>query len=264
MQIFMFNLPLSNLPDRFPYITSYLLRTVHRNGHHRRVFAKASRTVLGSAGILSESEKAALMARSQALTAGPSLVECKGTVPNGANSGEIFYGASVLARARSKPPGGWNQRIRFYHEGLAQGPWKLRPELEDFGIKQVRHEGDCRLQKFRCPATIIFGLQDAALDPRLALNGTEKYFAGCQDKENVTRDSHVIRLQSCGHWSFLEPMGADALEATLLWLLNSDASCDLPSRYTSLTRSAGLEDFLWATQKDLAGELTIETYRSHY
>lgn len=263
MQIFIFNLPFSNLSDHFPCITSYLLRNVHRNGHHRRVFSKDSRRVVASDGTHSKSVKAILLARSQALTAGPSLAECKKVDSHNSNSDSIVYGPSVLARARSRPAGNWNQRIRLYQEGLAYGPWMLN--LQDFDIKQIRKSdlGDGALQKFKCPATILFGLEDIALNPQLALNGTENYFADHQNKENGINDSHVIRLKSCGHWSFLEPTGAVALEDTILWLLKSDTSGDTTIVDTNHPQNTGLRDFLLAAHEDILGDLSIETYKSH-
>ena len=158
----------------------YLLEFCQRQGHHRSASQLAPE----------------LLAESQAAGYGPSSAECATCTQDGGG-----YSGSVLARAKTAPPGGWLERIRLYREGLAAGKWKLADKLRGYAT-----EGD----HFKCPVTVIFGQQDPALEPAIVLDGIGKYF---QNGAKATpqgvggkhgHDSHVVHLPACGHWSPLE------------------------------------------------------------
>ena len=141
VQIFMFNLPLPMLSASPSRPLWYLLDWCHRQGHHR-----------GQTEAITEQ----LLAESQAASFGPSSAEC--TKP-----GELgkTYGPSVLARAGTNPPGDWLQRIRVYREGLASARWALAKDLQRY-----RPPTEASTSAFKCAVTAMYGLQDAALDPK--------------------------------------------------------------------------------------------------
>ncbi|KAF2770377.1 alpha/beta-hydrolase [Teratosphaeria nubilosa] len=208
--IFLFNLPLFGLSKWFPWLTAHLLRIIHRQGHNRLTTAATlarPTTHQGAAPGPTSAPPASLLARSRALTFGPSLVETAG------------YGPDIAKRARRNPPGDWDQRIRLYREGASTASWELDSELQNHGIKPA--DWRKRGYKFTCPVTVIFGLQDLALSPRICLDGMERYFPTSEDVRGVQRgESHIVRLKGCGHWSGLEPVGEKVLEETLRWLLD--------------------------------------------
>ncbi|KAK1814922.1 hypothetical protein LTR12_010698 [Friedmanniomyces endolithicus] len=241
--VFMFNLPhlvLTMIPST---TMAYLLDWCHREGHHRR--GAASKT-----GQLSE----VLLAESRASSFGPSSAEFTSQKQN-----EKTYNLSVRTRAMTSPPGHWLQRIRLYREGLASDKWNLAPILQ-----QYRPAPEMEEETFKCPVTAIFGLQDVAINPRLALDGIERYFprpadvatGGGGHEKHVTSTasgagaSHIVRLKDCGHWSLLEdPIGSGVVEKTLLWLLST--------QHGTVSRGS-LEDAL--TSNELAQHVTIETH----
>ncbi|KAK0255091.1 hypothetical protein LTR12_004073 [Friedmanniomyces endolithicus] len=242
--VFMFNLPhlvLTMIPST---TMAYLLDWCHREGHHRR--GAASKT-----GQLFE----ALLAESRASSFGPSSAEF--TTREHDNK---TYSPSVVNRAQSSPPGDWLQRIRLYREGLASDKWNLAPILQ-----QYRPAPDMDEETFKCPVTAVFGLQDVAINPRLALDGIERYFprsaqvttGGGGHEKHVTSTasgagaSHIVRLKDCGHWSLLEePVGSGVVEKILLWLL---------SQQSGTVSKGSLEHAL--TSDELAQHVTIETYQ---
>jgi hypothetical protein len=210
----MFNLPFATrIAHNTPFIPSFLLRTIYREGHRT--------------GNTASSAHVEQLAHSAALTCGPSLVECQQICESG-KSGSGLYGSTVLARAKKYPPGDWDQRIRLYREGLATSPWTLTSELQSqYGIPSRRCRADSSNAGSMCPMTIVFGMQELALDPRIVLDGTERYFAKADaagnrpagGRDGVEVQSHIVRLKNCGHWSLLEPSGERALEAILVSLL---------------------------------------------
>ncbi|KAK1093980.1 hypothetical protein LTR48_001243 [Friedmanniomyces endolithicus] len=154
----------------------------------------------------------------------------------------------------------WLQRIRLYREGLASDKWNLAPILQ-----QYRPAPDMDEETFKCPVTAVFGLQDVAINPRLALDGIERYFprsaqvttGGGGHEKHVTSTasgagaSHIVRLKDCGHWSLLEePVGSGVVEKILLWLL---------SQQSGTVSKGSLEHAL--TSDELAQHVTIETYQ---
>ncbi|KAK0920161.1 hypothetical protein LTR91_001022 [Friedmanniomyces endolithicus] len=240
--VFMFNLPhlvLTMIPST---TMAYLLDWCHHEGHHRRAAAS-------KAGQLSE----LLLAESRASSFGPSSAEF--TSPKHNNK---TYSSSVRSRASTSPPGDWLQRIRLYREGLASDKWNLAPTLQ-----QYRPAPEMDEETFKCPVTAIFGLQDVAIEPRVALNGIERYFLrsakdytghGSQERQPTfttagAGGSHIVRLKDCGHWSLLEELGSGVVEKTLLWLL---------SQQNGTAGKGSLEEAL--ISDELAHHVTIETY----
>jgi pimeloyl-ACP methyl ester carboxylesterase len=132
----------------------------------------------------------------------------------------LTYGPSVHARSQSSPTGGWDQKIRLYADGLLRRPWT--PSYED-GQDKASQLADAILPddsswKFKCPVSIIFGLKDIALDPRVVLDGIEDHFLPESDdplQASVLAKARITRLPNCGHWSVLEDEGVEALEMVL-------------------------------------------------
>lgn len=72
--------------------------------------------------------------------------------------------------------------------------------------------------RFHCPVSIIFGLRDVALDPRIVLDGIESHFMAESANAASSFDipeTRIMRLRSCGHWSLLEDDGSKALDKAL-------------------------------------------------
>lgn len=132
---------------------------------------------------------------------GPSSLEC--ALPN---TDSRRYGPSVLARSKTNPPGDWDQRVRLYEDGLLRDQWT--PSFSGYRATGGQPKG------FRCPVKVIFGMQDVALDPRVVIDGIEKYF-----QENAAGEDQIVRLPGCGHWSVLEEEGVKALDGALMGLL---------------------------------------------
>lgn len=194
----MFNLPFISA-SRFPFVVRFLLRACHK---------------MADAG-LSHPRGSAL---SMAASLGPGVAQCKG------QHSEATYSASVLARAMSQPDGIWDERIRLYKERLMTGRWK--PALN----REARDEGS-----IRCSTTIIFGIDDEALDPRLMVDGMDAYV----HPESGPK-GHVIRLNSVGHWSPLHPVCVQVLNEALIWQVAAPqppaiSSDSLPERLQSAT-----------------------------
>lgn len=63
-------------------------------------------------------------------------------------------------------------------------------------------------------------MKDVALDPRVVLDGIEKYMYSKEDENDDVADAthtaeRIIRLPDCGHWSILEEEGVIALDKVL-------------------------------------------------
>ena len=82
---------------------------------------------------------------------------------------------------------------------------------------------------FNYPVTFVFGMKDIALDPRIVCDGIERCFR--TDSVNVRRadtghkyhggDSHVVALDTCGHWPMNERDGRIVLERVVGWCTRS-------------------------------------------
>ena len=232
----MFNLPLLVLAASPSLPLWYLLDGCHRIGHHRRE---------GKGEVVADR----LIAESQAASFGPGSAEC-----THASETDKTYGSSVYARTRTNPPGDWLQRIRVYREGLASGRWRLGAEVQQY----VPDRGS-NVEVFKCPVTVINGVKDFALDPRMNLDGIERFFAGSGSvttRGNIKNSSldgdgssHIVRLQNIGHWSLLEePVGSGALESTLLYLVSQQGRSQSRAR---------LED---ALSQQFGDEVVVATY----
>lgn len=139
------------------------------------------------------------------------------------------YGQSVLARSEMNPPGDWDQRVRLYSDGLLRGDWTpsfpaLR-ERDGPSVKEPLQDSSSRHSgkydddwQFHCPVSIIFGLQDVALDPSVVLDGIERHFLNESDDPLISSamaEDRITRIRSCGHWSLLEDEGSEALDRVL-------------------------------------------------
>ncbi|KAK5107679.1 hypothetical protein LTR62_000914 [Meristemomyces frigidus] len=157
------------------------------------------------------------LAQGRAASMGPGSIQCSGPGHDGA-----AYGPSVLARTKTKPAGDWIQRIRLYREGLASADWKLSPELQQYVPGKQEDQ-----KTFNCPVTVVFGMQDVALDPRIVLGGIERYFLPRTERKEVqiaVGPSHVVELPRSGHWSMLDSdEGKTAIEG-IVRCLTADES----------------------------------------
>ena len=176
------------------------------------------------------------IATSLAMSCGPTVAEC-----NTRTADDLTYGPSVLKRAQNTLPGDWDQRVQLYQHGLGQDEWTPDysamaegPRLGSSGenVKSPKSSPSSKRKtspglqmdephRFKYPVDIIYGLEDEALDPRIVLDGIEEYFMkkGLSSRREVTAaQNHIIKLPTCGHWSFLVDEGAEALESLLIRL----------------------------------------------
>jgi len=153
----------------------------------------------------------------------------------------ITYDHTITARARD---GGWPSKICLYREGLGYEQWdlslELREELEDIFLRahlavangsHEKHNSSRHLRSpppldpalhvtpvsggdLRCPTTVIWGLADPVLDPRLTLNGIGDY---------LPQHSQVVTLSNVGHGVPHEPRGIEVLSKVILWFLTGEA-----------------------------------------
>lgn len=143
---------------------------------------------------------------------GPGREDCETATPDGQS-----YGPSVLARSFTNPPGDWDQKVRLYSEGLLREQWTPSFQVADSPAKGVEGS-DTSAQPFKCPVNIIFGLKDVALDPRVVLDGIEKYFKknGDDGVAGATQTPRrIVKLPDCGHWSIIEDQGVMAMDRVL-------------------------------------------------
>lgn len=142
------------------------------------------------------------------MACGPGPAECETSNVDG-----IKYGPSVLARSYTDPPGDWDQKVRLYSEGLLREAWT--PSYQE---GQTVRPGQTSAQKFRCPVNMIFGMKDVALDPRVVVDGIEKYFneaSGDAVADATHAGKRIVKLPDCGHWSILEEECVIALDKVL-------------------------------------------------
>lgn len=102
--------------------------------------------------------------------------------------------------------------MRIYREGLALDPWT--PSYPGYEVHKQFSARESSPGRFQCPSTIIFGVQDIALDTRIVLDGIEQYLmpdSPASDHTGAMAKRRIAKLPDCGHWSMLEPDGAAAI-----------------------------------------------------
>jgi len=191
----------------------YLLELCHTRGN---TSAGAVPPMLFETGPTSGHTQQNAIAQARAASYGPSSAECE--------EGDARYGPSVLARSRKteRLPGDWLQRIRLYREGLAADSWQLAPHLQQFALSR-NHDR----MTFKCPVTVLFGLRDLALDPRIVLDGLERYFqasklinGGGPGPVSEADLSHIVGIKKAGHWPMLDSEeGLEAIVGTIYWMV---------------------------------------------
>lgn len=188
---YMFSLPLP-LAKLIPRFTMYLIRASHNLEYKH--------------GPSPSQEECAIRL---AISCGPGTRECLSPAENGST-----YGPSVYARSRTTVPGDWDGRVKLYAQGLLRRKWT--PSYPGY-IKQHDQTLPSTFdgKHFKCPVSFIFGLQDIALDPRIAVDGVERYFLQNEEATAAFQQSRVVRLPRCGHWSLLEKDGERALNEVL-------------------------------------------------
>lgn len=189
-----------------PFLDLLALTSVHRSVSwvSIRIPENANRT--SPANTLSAAAQRLSMAY------GPGRKECETATSDGQS-----YGRSVLARSFTNPPGDWDQKVRLYSEGLLREQWTPSFQVAESPAKGVEGS-ETAAQPFKCPVNIIFGMKDVALDPRVVLDGIEKYFK--QDADDGVADAtqtprRVLKLPDCGHWSIIEDQGVMAMDRVL-------------------------------------------------
>lgn len=133
---------------------------------------------------------------------------------------ENGYSDSVKRRCADY---GMSEKIRYYREGLIFGTWEKSLEtvvaLSELPVDPHRSGSGAGLFEdgppgsMKAPITLIYGKQDMAFDPRLALDGISDY---------LTKGSQVLALNKSGHWLPSEELGAKVIENVAEWALEGE------------------------------------------
>ncbi|KAG9653247.1 alpha/beta-hydrolase, partial [Aureobasidium melanogenum] len=106
-------------------------------------------------------------------------------------------GSSLAGHQHDYSLNAWNDRVRLYREGLMSEPWRFAPQHQN-GVQPDD-------KTVKCTTTVIFGLQDQALNSRIAVDGIDAFIQpptghpkGC-----------VYLLEDVGHWS---PLNARCIQ----------------------------------------------------
>jgi hypothetical protein len=189
---FVFNLPLPLVSLAGSMGNFWFLRICHQNA-------------VGKYHSFDSKQAAEAMATSH----GPGVYECISMT-----EAQESYPASVRNRSAS---GGFTEKIRYYREGLFSDPWVKSLETLaalyeiDGGRRLSSGAGlfeDEPKGALKAKTTIVWGLWDAALDQRMALQGIGDY---------LPRGSQVIVLPRTGHWTPNPGAGREALETVIEW-----------------------------------------------
>lgn len=134
------------------------------------------------------------------MSLGPTVAECED------RRDKEYYGLSVLTRALAQPDKIWDERIRLYRDGLMGKRWRDIPTH----VLPSGTTGRVDESKIRCKTTVVFGLEDQALDPRLVVDGIQDHvwlrngFKG-----------RVVEMEDIGHWSPLNPKCIEVVEKVI-------------------------------------------------
>jgi hypothetical protein len=151
---------------------------------------------------------------------GPSPAE----LASGSTKDGLTYGPTVHERAKTTPPGDWNQRFRLYREGLILDPWtlaevhakhavgtiKAESADESSGTQSHRRLDVPASQRFKYPVTVLFGIDDEALDHRIVVDSLDDFFMRKEDGPNFG-PSKIKKMVKCGHWSPMTDIGTATL-----------------------------------------------------
>lgn len=129
------------------------------------------------------------------------------------------YGRTVLERAVNHPFGDWDERIRYYKEGLLTRDWTLRGEFSNYALPSARDHEPQDLRKLQCSASILFGTKDLALHYKICTEGWEACVQESRFPDTKAFDSQLVLIEDCGHWSPLEKAGRDRIREHLLRLV---------------------------------------------
>lgn len=153
---------------------------------------------------------------------GPNELACKTTIGDGDGRA---YPSSVHERAASVNTA-FFENVRLYREGLAFQPWiplnHTRARLEQIPSKKKGKENGSRntnvfSNTFQTPATVLWGMGDAALSYDVVASGIEK----C-----MTPNSQIITMPHVGHWVPADPRGVALLVKIIEWTLQNGEARD--------------------------------------
>ncbi|KAF1816068.1 putative alpha/beta hydrolase [Eremomyces bilateralis CBS 781.70] len=175
-------------------------------------------------------------AEALAETVGPGEAEC--VVVEGGHPTHT-YGPDVKARART---GGWATRIRLYREGLFSGPWEKSLEtmwkleqLEEARTRSSSAGGSCGglfntgpVGALMQSSTVVWGMEDPALDSRLNLEGMGDYMSA--------KGSQVVQVKGVGHWTPIEEGCREVLVEVVAWAVGGEKRGKLSEVLSSKSR----------------------------
>jgi pimeloyl-ACP methyl ester carboxylesterase len=152
------------------------------------------------------------------------------------------YPISVKSRVAS---GGWGEKIRLYRENLLAAKWnkslQLVWELNQIetahtttSISSASSTSASSLRRrssaFKAGAnglfdfgprgslgaatTVLWGVQDVALNQQLAMDGIGEYFG--------VNGSHFVTLQNVGHWTPMSRAAVGVWETVIAWALGGE------------------------------------------
>ncbi|EAU36344.1 conserved hypothetical protein [Aspergillus terreus NIH2624] len=156
-------------------------------------------------------------AECMASSIGPSIEECRTQTADGDEY--------PVALAKERAYANFEHMAKYYREGLALARWEKSvqtiTDLHSISGGRELHRASSGAGIFddgpkgalKAPATVLWGKQDIALDPRLCLDGISDY---------LVADSQVIELPRSGHFTPLEKESALALEKAVEWAVQGE------------------------------------------
>ena len=150
---------------------------------------------------------------------GPSIRECTTAV----NGSELAYSDSVRQRASA---GGNREKLTYYRHGLAFARWEKSIETL-WELNQIQEQTDKRRSSsaatifdngpkgsLKAATTVIWGKSDIAIENAIALEGYNDFF--------TVKNSHLITISRCGHWSPVEKQAIPIFEEVLEWSITGE------------------------------------------
>jgi pimeloyl-ACP methyl ester carboxylesterase len=137
----------------------------------------------------------------------------------------LRYSDAVRRRALS---GGSSEKLRLYRDGCLTRPWTKSLEVL-WCLNQLENSDEELMRRRRssgstaglfevgpegvlgAPMTVIWGREDVAIENCIAIEGLGDYFG--------VRNSQLVVIGRCGHWTPVERLGAPVFDAVLEWTL---------------------------------------------
>lgn len=161
------------------------------------------------------------LAECMATTKGPSAHECRTRTTTGET-----YPESVQDN-RWSPSSTFNHMTSYYRDGAVRARWEKSLETiaylhslnSSYGNRTRRYSSGAGVFDegpegvLKSSSTIVWGMEDVALEPHLCLDGISDY---------LVSDSQVVKLPRSGHTTAMEGQSRDVLEGVIRWSVKGE------------------------------------------